>query len=193
MDKKKIKIIKRQFREIKRPSFREVTKEEEESRGIGNADSDEEEKQESEDEFSDDFSAAERKAPMLEQTGAKQEELEGMLSGVETKGKGEAKEEKKEDFKYELEKPKYSFSNVDEDRDIDEIRHVVLRETPSLIEKTHEAREIHNTRINEPMFEHHSDEEYVIRNFEANRQEVLEESQEIKGKKTDIKKYRKER
>jgi hypothetical protein len=66
-------------------------------------------------------------------------------------------------------------------------------EKPSLIERTHEAREIESLKIQDSMLEHAAEEEYKPRHATAHKQDILEESEEIKGRKVDIKKYKRER
>ena len=129
---------------------------------------------------------SQRKAPLLQQENI--ENLENMLEGAESK----AKEENKEEVKYTFEKPKYSFSEENKD-DFSELKRLVLKEMPSLIKKTSEAREVHNVRINEQISGNLGVEGYVATYVPAHKENILLESEEIKGKKVNIVKYSKER
>lgn len=188
MAKNKIRIIKQKFREIKKPSLIEIKQEKQLEKEVV--------EEEPEDfEFTEEGFGGERKAPVLELSKPR-EELEGMLEGVATGvERKEGKEEGGEEFKYDFEKPKYSFSEreIGEAGEMEELRHVVLEETPTLIERTPEAREVHDARIQDSMLENLGVEEYAVKYVKPHKQELLEESEEVKGKKIDIKKYRKER
>jgi len=130
-----------------------------------------------------------RKAPVLESgTG---EKLEGMLQGVS----GSEKDgEKKEETKYSFEKPKYSFSDKESEMDeIRELRKIVLEEIPAAIERTHEAGEVHDVMMKETMLGHNELEEYAVKYVPEHKETFLRESDEIKGRKVDIRKYRNSR
>ncbi len=205
MVKNKIRVIKQKFIEIKKPFLREVKQAQESEEGVEEETGQEKEGEEQE-EFSDFESLdleTERRAPVPRPTsreegqGGAGEELEDMLGGVESNGKerGGIGPSSDEELKYDFEKPKYSFSErgIGGAEEMEELRHVVLRETPTLIEKTPEAREMHDARIQDSMLENLGIDEYAVKYVPMHKQELLEESEEVKGKKIDIRKYRKER
>ena len=111
-----------------------------------------------------------------------------MLEGAESK----AKEENKEEIKYIFEKPKYSFSEGNKD-DFSELKRLVLKQIPTGIAKASEAGEMRNIMVEETMLEPDEVEEYSAKYVPEHKKNVLEESEEIKGKKVNIAKYSKER
>ena len=130
-----------------------------------------------------------RKAPVLESGAGKK--LEGMLQGMSG---SEKDEEKKEGVKYSFEKPKYSFSENRQDWEgMEELRRIVLKEMPSAIERTHEARDVRDVMMKETMLGHNELEEYVVKYVPEHKKDVLRESDDIKGRKVDIRKYRNNR
>lgn len=196
---KKIKEIKKPFQkiEIKLKEEKKEAKQASEQRGHNGEEPVDEEEEDGleegeEQKFDfDDFSSVERAAPVLRPTSGKDrgEALEGMLEGL---GKKESRED---DSAKRSEKPKYSFSasSSEDDEAIQELRHIVLKETPRLIERTHEARELNSSRIQDSMFGNLGVEEYAVKYVPQHKEEFLHEHEEIKDRKIDIKKYRKER
>ncbi|MFH0831433.1 MAG: hypothetical protein V1886_01015 [archaeon] len=132
-----------------------------------------------------DSAVYERHAPVL-----KQEELEERVSSAP--GRKENDEDKKDKIDYSFEKPKYSFSYSEDD---EELKRAVLRQTPSLIERAQEAREIRGIGLRDSMLVHNESgaQENEMKYVRDSGEHILEKSDEARDKSVDIRKYSKNR